>query len=497
MDPMSAYTLGRFMIEDPDPAVSQYVAREVWFSSLDNKMEEHVKEIPATFIDLSDDVEWSVLEAEVGAQVQKVAKSLEIHVDAASLLLHDFDFKVEEAIESTNTDRQGTFERAGLSMRCDEGFGTSENMKFDAMHTCGICYDDFTEESDTYSLPCHHEFCVECWKSFVDSALEESSKNALVLTCPCQECSERLALDDLRKIGGVDYLPIWQRAFLQSFVERSRKRLRFCPGPDCTMIAVAPQLASASAVSRAIASVKCSQCKTQFCLSCGEPPHIPARCQDMIKFHRMYSSTTFWMQKNTKPCPGCNANVNKDGGCNAMICTQCRASFCWLCLSLVDAHFPHTCNRNNAGLTSDGKRFIFYSDRYNAHDHAEHYAQTQIANLEERAADVSNRVWNLLEEHNLVTYRVGLETLVQARRFLKNSYVYSFGNSKSGSAVFENHQGALEASTEGLSRLSELDVDTIHNKSGAQGVRNHFKALGLYTAFVTNSMERMLALENE
>lgn len=37
------------------------------------------------------------------------------------------------------------------------------------------------------------------------------------------------------------------------------------------------------------------------------------------------------LQANVKPCPKCQVPVDKDGGCNLVVCRSCRQSFCWLC----------------------------------------------------------------------------------------------------------------------------------------------------------------------
>lgn len=34
-------------------------------------------------------------------------------------------------------------------------------------------------------------------------------------------------------------------------------------------------------------------------------------------------------EKDTKPCPSCAAHIYKTGGCNHMVCTQCKTEFSW------------------------------------------------------------------------------------------------------------------------------------------------------------------------
>ena len=47
-------------------------------------------------------------------------------------------------------------------------------------------------------------------------------------------------------------------------------------------------------------------------------------------------ASAYWIQKNTKQCPRCAVNIEKDGGCPRIGCTQCHHNFCWYCLSSWD-----------------------------------------------------------------------------------------------------------------------------------------------------------------
>ena len=37
------------------------------------------------------------------------------------------------------------------------------------------------------------------------------------------------------------------------------------------------------------------------------------------------------VQAHVKPCPKCTVPVEKNGGCNLVMCRSCRQTFCWLC----------------------------------------------------------------------------------------------------------------------------------------------------------------------
>ena len=37
-------------------------------------------------------------------------------------------------------------------------------------------------------------------------------------------------------------------------------------------------------------------------------------------------------------CPKCRATIEKDGGCNHMVCKRCKFDFCWVCLGSWEPH---------------------------------------------------------------------------------------------------------------------------------------------------------------
>ena len=57
----------------------------------------------------------------------------------------------------------------------------------------------------------------------------------------------------------------------------------------------------------------------------------------------------------------CGATIEKDGGCNHMICKNqaCKADFCWVCLGPWEPHGSSWYNCNRCGDTTNNKYFLF------------------------------------------------------------------------------------------------------------------------------------------
>ena len=57
---------------------------------------------------------------------------------------------------------------------------------------------------------------------------------------------------------------------------------------------------------------------------------LRCRWKDWIARMRSGTETSHWINANTKPCPKCTKPVEKNGGCNLVLC-MCGQAFCWLC----------------------------------------------------------------------------------------------------------------------------------------------------------------------
>ena len=74
---------------------------------------------------------------------------------------------------------------------------------------------------------------------------------------------------------------------------------------------------------------------------CSRDPHEPILCENLKKWLKKCdddSETSNWIQCNTKECPKCHATIEKNGGCNHMVCSTCKAEFCWTCLGPWEPH---------------------------------------------------------------------------------------------------------------------------------------------------------------
>lgn len=91
----------------------------------------------------------------------------------------------------------------------------------------------------------------------------------------------------------------------------------------------------------------------RFCGRCKKNVHIPCSCEDLDNWLLLLSQnkiitrdpdaiTYNWISENTKFCPKCHIRIEKNKGCNHMICQHCHFQFCWLCLCDWSIHGEET-----------------------------------------------------------------------------------------------------------------------------------------------------------
>lgn len=114
----------------------------------------------------------------------------------------------------------------------------------------------------------------------------------------------------------------FDRFLLESYIEDNSK-VKWCPS--------IPHCGNAIRVKGDIyCEVECT-CGLQFCFSCSSVAHSPCSCimwELWRKKCQDESGTVNWLTVNTKPCPKCHKPVEKNGGCNLVVCV-CKQAF-WL-----------------------------------------------------------------------------------------------------------------------------------------------------------------------
>jgi ariadne-1 len=359
---------------------------------------------------------------------------------------------------------------------------------------CMICQDN-VPEAETYSLACKHPFCRTCWKGYLAEKMEHG-KLAARTPCPMFKCPMIMKDSDVQQMADADILSKYNRFVLKSFVEDSRL-MRWCPAARCDYVV--------EVSSGAVKSVRC-KCGNRFCFKCDEEAHDPVSCeqlQEWLDKCRNESETAHWIIANTRKCPKCTVRIEKNSGCNHMICQSCKYEFCWVCMGDWAEHGNHTggfykCNKYNpkrkkkkaatdaaaAAAASDPDsedakeeakaeldRYIHYFTRYSNHEQSKQWAVRQMETTNRRMAALQGKS-NEATWIDVQFLGEATEQVFECRAVLKHTYVFGYyledGPEKE---LFEFLQQNLEKSTEILSELSEQPLDTLDQAEVANYTR--------------------------
>lgn len=347
-----------------------------------------------------------------------------------------------------------------------------------AKESCTICCLDC---SQLIALICGHAFCRNCWSMYLSTKILEEGQSGRI-TCPAHECN--VLVDDQTVLPLVTDPKVklrYQQLITNSYVE-CNKQMRWCPKPECgyAIKVTYPEFQP----------VKCN-CGTTFCFLCGDSWHEPVKCDLIRKWKKKCdddSETSNWIAANTKECPKCHVTIEKNGGCNHMICksTDCKAEFCWVCLGFWSHHGSnwYNCNRfdeTDAKAARDAQersrsllqRYLFYCKRYMNHMASLKFENKLYASIKEKMREMQQHNMSWIEVQFLIR---AVDVLCQCRQTLMYTYVFAYYLAKNNqSIIFEDNQRDLENATETLSEYLERDITSDNIKDIKQKVQDKYR----------------------
>ncbi|XP_050403800.1 E3 ubiquitin-protein ligase arih1 [Patella vulgata] len=330
---------------------------------------------------------------------------------------------------------------------------------------CEICCLGKTMGAMT-GLECGHRFCAECWTDYLTAKIMDEGMGQTI-SCAAFNCD--ILVDDATVMSLLKDPKVklkYQQIITNSFVECNRL-LRWCPAPDCGHVVKVKYFDCKP--------VQCS-CSHIFCFACGENWHDPVRCFWLRKWIKKCdddSETSNWIAANTKECPKCNVTIEKDGGCNHIVCKNhnCKADFCWVCLGPWEPHGSswYNCNRYNEDEAKKARdnqeksrsalqRYLFYCNRYMNHMQSLKFESKLYASVRTKMEEMQQHNMSWIEVQFL---RKAVDVLCQCRQTLMYTYVFAYFLRKNNqSIIFEDNQKDLEIATEQLSEYLERDISS-------------------------------------
>ena len=185
---------------------------------------------------------------------------------------------------------------------------------------CPVCFD---EMNDPYTLlHCGHSFCSTC----LSAQLAESIVDQSSIPIKCAACSEIILLEDLVNLLKEEDMQRLVKLSVNNFMSLNQKDYMSCLTPDCEQI-----------FKKGSPAIKCTLCQGSFCTSCKKSSHPGVTCEEYkLLMNQDIMDTMFenWKKSvGVRPCPKCNTDIEKNGGCQHMTCQKCSIHICWTCMA--------------------------------------------------------------------------------------------------------------------------------------------------------------------
>uniref|UniRef100_A0A914QDZ3 RBR-type E3 ubiquitin transferase n=1 Tax=Panagrolaimus davidi TaxID=227884 RepID=A0A914QDZ3_9BILA len=386
---------------------------------------------------------------EMDSLANEVSAVIGFSLDISKVLLHFFEWNKDKLLEKfyEYDSAEDFFKSLKIQLPSNPSTFNSAPIFGD----CQICF----ETTSLTSLSCNHYFCYDCWNHHLITRFrQESDPYAFCPDSLCQlivdpENVHRLLKEDEDKI-------FYERLIHRDFVETNHL-MKYCPSAYCSRIL--------KVHFPGYQSVTCD-CGMLFCFECSNDWHSPLPCwvlRQWLSRCQTDSKSLNWVFHNARSCPKCGMPIQKNGGCNTMVCgnKSCKYKFCWACMSQHKGFFGG-CNRYKGDQADSQdrlslKRFVHFHVRFINHQNSFKHEARLKEKIEEKVKEMQENSFSWIETAFL---RDAATTLNRCRRVLMYTYPFAFYlPSNNLTNIFEDNQNDLENATEKLSGLLENELN--------------------------------------
>lgn len=441
--------------------------------------------------------------------VRDAAELFELAQEESFMLLREYSWDLGRLQEDWFADEARVRDRCGVNRSEPAGPSSSSSASATpAPSSCPIC---MTTCDHPVSLSCGHGFCRDCWTGYLHSQVD-AGKACVQARCPAHKCRHAVPPDFFRQFCDQDRQQKFEEWYIRTYVDENPV-VKWCPNPaGCNFVCEYPGVDQCE--------IRC-MCNFVWCWSCGEESHRPADCKTVNQWNVKNSAESeniSWIRANTKACPKCHKPIEKNRGCNHMICSKaggCGHEFCWLCLGDWWAHGTSTggyyqCNiydkqaKEGAHVEEEKTRqkakhaldkYMFYFERFVGHDRSMQMTVRQETDIERKVQTLhDNHGFEIIELQFLYD---ALKQVRACRRVLKWTYVFGYYFEEVGPEknLFEHVQKNLEEKTDRMHEMLESDLDTLFfntDEPALTGAEAHAK----FMEFRSNVINFTLVTQN-
>eukprot|EP00742_Colponemidia_sp_Colp-10_P007106 GILJ01007631.1.p1 GENE.GILJ01007631.1~~GILJ01007631.1.p1 ORF type:complete len:415 (+),score=2.09 GILJ01007631.1:85-1245(+) len=218
--------------------------------------------------------------------------------------------------------------------------------RFGPRQQCPICFES-KKPRHLITLDCKHVCCTSCMQQWARVLIRDGHNLQPWMRCPKTCCgtpvSENLYLNLLSAKDRMRLEKILLRSALSSMED-----VRVCPAVNCHYAGFVDTAGCHDFI--------CAKCFTTW----KDATNLWTLPPLLVYLNRVFPVTAFvalmqsgiqewksgvWKRFNTKRCPQCRVEIQKNGGCNHMSCARCGYQWCWRCDCEWIRHDINRCNR--------------------------------------------------------------------------------------------------------------------------------------------------------
>ncbi|KAK0427040.1 hypothetical protein QR680_010035 [Steinernema hermaphroditum] len=324
---------------------------------------------------------------------------------------------------------------------------------------CDVCIE---ERIETMLFDCGTRACTPCLQTHFFT--EVSTNEKFYVSCPGFNCGRLMDDELVRELlaRNEDGKRNFERMIVNNFVESDeREPKKWCPAPNCGRAVKVLQDPSICDVN----IVRCD-CGHEFCFTCLHDRHEPVSCDNLRRWREQTTGddgTLHWIKAYTKKCPKCQVNIEKNGGCLHIRCTQasCRYQFCWVCLKNWQSNSHEECRGQGTNeqyentfdrSAASPDRIIPYYKLFEVHMRS----LESNANIFQKVKLLKEYIQSIDASSSMSFLERAVELLVKCRKTLAYSYPFAYYVDRSNEVtIFEDNQADLEVAVEQLTAYLE------------------------------------------
>lgn len=225
---------------------------------------------------------------------------------------------------------------------------------------CPICYEPNLESVSLEILECEHAFCTDCIRDYI---IQQIHNNETEICCPYDSCHVTLTIDKIKDIIPYNDELLEKYSNSREIYTTNVRQISICP--TCKFLCKKSKHSN---------KVYCKKCHQDFCFVCLEQhDYFPGSdwCENQSGLDSTLDSVSQALgSTDVKLCPVCKITIQKEEGCSAIKCKNCKIKFCWDCLRtnhMIKNLLSHNCKSFAAYReTNSGDEYRSGSDYSNS-----------------------------------------------------------------------------------------------------------------------------------